>query len=170
MTDDAAAERIGLFTFRPTDEGSAREISGWQYAQPYTLYNCDPADAEGAVQALLDPQYRYYTLWDEAGQLAGYVGFGEDGRVPGGDYGTDALDIGGGLKPDHTGRGHGLPFMEAALVFARRHFAPAAFRVTVAAFNTRALRVCEKAGYHPIQTFARVAAPMDFVVLVRDAA
>jgi RimJ/RimL family protein N-acetyltransferase len=72
------------------------------------------------------------------------------------------------VRPDLTGQGRGHTYVSALLNFARRTFAPAAFRVTVAKFNKRALRVWEKAGFRPMQTFRRERDGMAFVVLVRE--
>jgi ribosomal-protein-alanine N-acetyltransferase len=47
--------------------------------------------------------------------------------VPGGTYGADALDTGGGLRPDLTGRGLGREALEVGLAFGRSRFAPRAF-------------------------------------------
>ena len=162
-------EKIGAFTFRTMDEASARKIVSWRYDPPYEMYNCDPNAIEETVQGFLNPHYHYYSVWDEAEELIGYRCFGEDGRIPGGDYRSAALDMGGGLRPDLTGQGRGAHFMEAAFAFARRHFAPVAFRATVAAFNTRALRVCEQVGYRQVQTFVSARTGQLFVVLMRDA-
>jgi ribosomal-protein-alanine N-acetyltransferase len=162
-------ENIGPFTFRKMDEPSAHKIIRWRYDPPYDMYNCDPNNAEETIKSFLDPQYQYHSLWDKAGELVGYCCFGEDARVPGGIYGAQALDIGGGLRPDLTGQGLGSGFMEATIEFARRHFAPVAFRATVAAFNERALRVCEKAGYRRVQSFESLHAGKPFVILMREA-
>ncbi len=162
-------EKIGAFTFRTMDEASARKVVSWRYDPPYEMYNCDPNAIEETVQGFLNPHYHYYSVWDEAEELIGYRCFGEDGRTPGGDYRAAALDMGGGLRPDLTGQGRGAHFMEAAFAFARRHFAPVAFRATVAAFNTRALRVCEQVGYRQVQTFVNTHTGQPFVVLMRDA-
>ena len=111
-------------TFKPMDEPSAREILTWRYEPPYDIYNANPGGADAFVQALLDPAYAYHAIADECGELVGYCCFGADARVPGGDYGTDALDIGLGMRPDLTGHGRGPVFFEAILDFARRTFAP----------------------------------------------
>ena len=162
------AEKIGALTFYKMDEARACEIVGWQYDPPYDLYNCAPDAVEETVQGLLNPRHHYYSVWDMEGQLVGYLGFGEDGRVPGGDYTADALDVGGGLRPDRTGQGLGAGFWKAGFEFARRHFAPVAFRATVAAFNKRALRVWEQLGYHPVQTFESTQSGDPFVILMVD--
>ena len=161
-------ETIGTYTFREMDEASAREIVSWQYDAPYDIYNCNPAEVEEIVQWFVNPQSHYYSVWTEAGKLIGYRCFGEDARVPGGDYSAEALDMGGGLSPERTGQGLGASFMEAAFEFARRRYRSVAFRATVAAFNQRALRVCERVGYRPIQHFENAQTHQHFIVLMRE--
>ncbi len=154
------------FTLRPMDEAGARSILSWRYEEPYALYNACPDEIEASMRTFLDPRNAYYAVADEGGSLVAYCCFGPDAQVPGGDYSTNALDIGMGVRPDLTGQGHGLTYVNAILDFARRTFAPAAFRVTVAEFNKRALRVWEKAGFRSVQTFQRERDGRPFVVLV----
>jgi len=151
----------------PMDPVSARAVSTWRYDAPYEIYNVAPDRIEEEVQALLDPQNAYYVLTDERGSLVAYCCFGRDAQVPGGDYTADALDIGLAVRPDLTGQGCGHTYVDAVLGFARRTFAPAAFRVTVAALNRRALPVWERAGFRPVQEFARTPDGLPFVVLTR---
>ena len=100
--------------------------------------------------------------FDEAGALVGFACFGTDARVPGFAYDDDALDVGVGLRPDLVGRGHGVAFVRAVLELR----SPAAYRVTVAAFNARALRLCAALGFREV---ARFDGPETaFVVLRRD--
>lgn len=165
----ATMEKIGAFTFRKMDEAGAREIVGWRYAAPYDLYNCNPDEIEDTVHWFVNPQSHYYSVWNESGEFIGYRCFEEDARVPGGDYRADALDMGGGLRPTLTGRGLGASFLEAAFEFARQQFRPIAFRATVAAFNQRALLVCERVGYRRIQSFYKTATRQRFIVLMREA-
>lgn len=160
--------QIGAFTFHKMDETNARQIATWQYNPPYDFYNLAASDLEKHVQAFLTPRYHYYTVWNEAGDFIAFRCFGEDAQVPGGDYSQEALDMGGGLRPDLTGKGLGVSVIKAALEFARQNFAPQAFRTTVAAFNKRALRVCEKADYRPVQTFQSIRSGRAFVVLMRE--
>lgn len=159
------------FTFRPMDEAAARAIVGWRYEPPYSFYNSGSGTPEEDVRPFLNPDYAYYSMTGEDEELVGYCCFGEDARVPGGRYDQDALDVGGGMKPDLTGRGGGLEFLNAILDFGRRQYSPARFRVTVAAFNQRSIRLCQKAGFHPAHSFVRGTGPdaHEFVQLVREA-
>ena len=160
-------ERSRAFTFHPMDEASARAISVWRYDEPYDVYNPGSDSVEEMVQAFLDPEYAYNAMTDERGDVVGYCCFGPDGRVPWGEYDADALDVGMGMRPDLTGQGRGLTYVNAVLDHGRRTFAPTAFRVTVAEFNTRARRMCKRAGFRPAQRFCREQDNRAFVVLMR---
>ncbi|MCU0493131.1 MAG: GNAT family N-acetyltransferase, partial [Chloroflexaceae bacterium] len=131
----------------PLTETHARQILAWRYPPPYDFYNYDEDEDKEelaeAVAELLNPAYHYYAVLDATDSLLAYRCFGPDAQVPGGDYRAPALDMGGGLRPDLTGQGLGPQVMQAAIEFARAHFNPPAFRVTVAAWNGRALRACE---------------------------
>jgi RimJ/RimL family protein N-acetyltransferase len=156
------------FTFDPMDEVKARAILNWRYDAPYDLYNSDPDNAEEGVRVFLDPQSAYFTITDERGDLVAYCCYGPDAWVPGGDYSINALDIGMGVRPDLTGQGHGLRYVKAVLGFGRRTFAPTAFRVTVAEFNKRALRVWERVGFRAVQVFQKEQDGRVFVVLMGE--
>ncbi len=126
----------------PMTREFAAEIVTWRYPAPYDCYDMTSASAafliseEGGFCALVD-----------GGDLIGFRSFGDDGRVAGGNYDASALDTGGGLRPDLTGKGLGREAIGTGLAFGRREFAPAAFRVTVASFNERALRVVRSLGF-----------------------
>ncbi len=156
-------------TIRAMDEASARAILEWRYDAPYDVYNEAFDSIEAGVEFLTDSRNRYYALVNECGEPVAFCCFGLDAQVPGGDYGAEALDVGLGVRPDLTGHGHGREFVNAVLGFAQQEFVFSAFRVTVAAFNERALRVWEKAGFRRQQTFAREPDGMSFVVLTRAA-
>ncbi|MGH2390530.1 MAG: GNAT family N-acetyltransferase, partial [Chloroflexota bacterium] len=82
-----------------------------------------------------------------------------------------ALDFGLGLRPDLTGRGLGLGFVEAGLSFAREVFTPASFRLSVATFNHRAIAIYTRAGFRPTHTFMHRISDGEykFMVMVRSA-
>ena len=142
------------FTLKPIRRDDARVISRWRYEKPHSIYNGDPT----SVDALLQPRFSYHSVYDERGDLTGYFCFGEDAQVAAGKrlgvYEREpALDVGLGMRPDLTGRGLGEEFVRAGLRFARENYSPPAFRLTVAAFNRRAIRVYERAGFETVETF-----------------
>lgn len=155
-----------MFTFHLMDESSVRAILNWQYEPPYDLYNNSEEDAS-LLQHLLHPQNNFYKIVDENSELVGYCSFGQDGQVTDGDYRDDALDIGMGVRPDLTGRGKGFEYANAVLEFAESKLSPKAFRVTIAAFNKRALRLWQKLKFEHQQSFERKSDGMQFIVLVR---
>jgi ribosomal-protein-alanine N-acetyltransferase len=122
----------------------AQRIATWRYEPPYSFYD---ADADAADLALLlgreSREGRYFSAFSEDA-LIGFFDLKSDG---------DDVTIGLGLRPDLTGRGLGLPFVEAGMAFAREQFAPSRFRLSVATFNERAIRVYERAGFVPLRTF-----------------
>jgi [ribosomal protein S18]-alanine N-acetyltransferase len=155
--------------FRSIDEASARVFLAWRYEPPYDIYNGNPEGIELELPFFMDPRNGYFCIFEENDELVAFCCFGQDAQVPGGDYSTPALDLGLGVRPDLTGQGHGLTFVEAVLDFARQTFGPANFRVTIAEFNRRAQRVWEKAGFRPVQTFQRQHDALSFVVMTQKA-
>jgi ribosomal-protein-alanine N-acetyltransferase len=153
----------GPLVLRPLEDADARAIVTWRYDGPYAVYN-QQADA---LARLLNPEHRYHAVESPAGELIGFCCFGADARVPGGTYQDQAaLDVGGGLRPDLTGQGHGIAFFRAILDFGRERFAAGTFRVTVAAFNRRAIRMCQWAGFEVVERFSTGNdEARDFVVL-----
>src|SRR5215212_1596350 len=120
----------------------ARAVAAWRYDPPYDFYDAvaDPED----LAELLDPVQRegrdFAVLSDpsDLSDLVGFFMFKHEG---------DIVEVGLGLRPDLTGRGLGLSFLLSSLEFARGRYAPARFRLAVAAFNQRAIRVYERAGF-----------------------
>lgn len=146
------------FFLRPITEAEARSVSRWCYPEPYTAYDGDPA----SVPSLLDPRHAYHAVLDGRGEIVGYFCFGEDATVPAGRrlglYADAALDVGLGMRPDLTGRGLGRRFVHAGLRFAEERYAPLAFRLTVAAFNHRVVKVYEAVGFEVVERFGEPGA------------
>jgi RimJ/RimL family protein N-acetyltransferase len=160
--------------FSPLTAEQAHIIAGWQYPPPYDFYNGvgDAAD----LGELLDRGNPYYAAVDESGDLVGFFCFKQPAQVPAGSLAgvyddPEALDVGLGMRPDLTGRGLGLAFVEEGLAFARERFAPGSFRLSVATFNRRAIAVYERAGFRPTITFVNRSngGEHEFLVMVRPA-
>lgn len=156
------------FTFHQMDETSARTIQSWRYQAPYDIYNPGSGEVEKEIQCFMDPGHQYYRMADEQGELVAYCCFGLQAQVPGGDYSGKALDIGLGVRPDLTGQGQGLAYVDGVLDFARVTFTPCAYRVTIAEFNERARRVWGKAQFQFVARFQRERDGRSFVVMVRE--
>jgi RimJ/RimL family protein N-acetyltransferase len=145
----------------PMTREHALDICTWRYAPPYECYNMTDADPDWLRQ----PESGFHAL--VAGdQLIGFRSFGSDGQVPGWDYDDQALDTGGGLRPQLVGQGLGRRAISAGMAFGRAQFAPQAFRVTVATFNARALRTVEALGFQGVCHFNSAGDGRSFEVLV----
>jgi len=107
-------------------------LATWRYEAPYDFYN-----DEGSDEARRNPE-RYLAVRDDDGELIGFYYYEEK---------PDALEYGLGLRPDLTGRGFGLEFFRAGLAFGRERYRPPFVRLFVAAFNERAIKVYERAGF-----------------------
>jgi [ribosomal protein S18]-alanine N-acetyltransferase len=130
---------------RPMSQGEALVVAVWQYEPPYSFYDWT-ADADDLAE-LLGKQTRegkYFSAVGADEELVGWFAFSYEG---------DCVGIGLGLRPDLTGRGLGLAYLQAGLAFATQRFTPSRFRLSVATFNERAIRVYERGGFSPLRTF-----------------
>ena len=152
---------LGPLALAPLTRDQAGDVCTWRYPAPYDVYDMTGADPG----ALADPASGFHAL-TAGGRLVGFRSFGPDGQVPGRTYDDAALDTGGGLHPELVGHGLGREAVRAGLAHGRARFAPAAYRMTVAGFNTRALRVVGSLGFERVGRF-RAPTGVDYEVLVR---
>ena len=119
-------------------------IAGWRYVPPYDFY--DDADQRDLAELLerAGRGDRYYSARNAARELIGFFELRNAG---------DVVVVGVGLRSDLTGHGLGQSFLDAGLVFARDQFAPRRFKLSVAEFNTRAIKVYERAGFVTTRSF-----------------
>jgi [ribosomal protein S18]-alanine N-acetyltransferase len=134
------------FIFKPMNEIYADAILNWHYEGSYAFYDMDQ-DAEDLEEFLDSHNWadKYYAALNEGNELIGFFSFS---REEGG-----AVTIGLGLRPDHTGKGLGQAFVEAGLEFGQERFKPTLFRLSVAMFNQRAIRIYERIGFKPDEVF-----------------
>ena len=73
------------------------------------------------------------------------------------------------MRPDLTGKGLGLAFVQAGLDFAREQFKPDYFRLFVLTYNERAIRVYERAGFERMGIYVqrRAEGDRDFLEMRR---
>lgn len=135
--------------FKSLRWNDARAISRWRYEGIYAFY--DQEALPMLSLALFRPLLRAlgleaFIVLDDASERIGIFTFTQRGN---------AIEIGLAMRPDLTGRGMGLDFVEAGLDFARTRYAPTRFTLDVATFNERARRVYERAGFKPLESFTR---------------
>ena len=122
----------------------AGEIAQWRYDGIYAFYNRKDSQTEGLMDGT------HYACTDAHGKLIGYFCFGDEARIPTIEenvYEADYLDVGLGLRPELCGKGFGTAFVNLGLAYAQTHPGIDKFRLSVAAFNERAVRVYQKAGF-----------------------
>ncbi len=145
----------------------AHEIVSWRYEAPYDIYGYSESDRERSVAYLTEERNGFFAVVSE-GNLIGFRSFGQDGRVLGGAYDETYLDTGGGLRPDLTGKGIGEKVVRKGLEFGSVLFGSERFRVTIAAFNKRAIKVCQRLGFHEDQRFQRETDGEEFMILTLE--
>lgn len=73
-----------------------------------------------------------------------------------------------GIKPNLCGQGLGLNFFSSGLEFARSKLSSKGFRLTVATFNQRAIKVYERIGFKKVNSFERISenGKIKFLVMI----
>jgi RimJ/RimL family protein N-acetyltransferase len=120
----------------------ASEVATWHYEPPYDFYDLtsDPHD-EAEMRDPAHAQHYRAVLCDRDDLLDAFWYFDPQG---------DVVHIGIGLRPDLTDRGLGESFLRAQLDYATSQWSPATFRLFVAAWNGRAIRLYERLGFSEV--------------------
>jgi ribosomal-protein-alanine N-acetyltransferase len=133
------------FTLKKMQHAVAHQIAPWHYPAPYDFYDADQDQED--VAELLDPQSwqeSYYSVFNEENELVGLFVFKPAGQT---------VEVGLGLRPDLTGKGLGRAFLTAGLTFGQEHFSVGMWSLSVATFNTRAIRLYGQVGFIPLNRF-----------------
>lgn len=166
------------YTLAPMSSDDARAIRGWRYEGPYGVYNMDieGISSDALDDEMLDSHSPWFAARDESGELIGFFAFGTAAELGGYSmphlFGEDGvLSVGLGMRPDMTGKGDGLRFVNEGLNFARERFAPRMFRLYVMSWNHRAIRVYERAGFRRVATVPQhtPVGTREFIEMRRDA-
>jgi RimJ/RimL family protein N-acetyltransferase len=132
----------------------AKIIANWKYPKPYDIYNMN--GEEDAINEILTEDYYSYIYKNN---IIGYFCFGKSARVPTDKaeiYKNDEyLDIGIGMNPKLCGEGRGYDFFGKALKAAYEIYEKKKYRLTVAEFNKRAIKVYQKHGFRKENEFVR---------------
>lgn len=144
----------------------AADVARWRYEPPFDFYD-GREDGMDALLARDEDGFGYFPV-EEGNAFVGYVCFGPEGRVAGQNPEPGVCDVGMGLDPARVGQGVGGSLVPKIVEFAVGKFGRQQYRVAVAAFNTRSLRLCASAGFTERRRFPGPRG-QDFVELVRDA-
>ncbi|MGV2938838.1 N-acetyltransferase family protein [Mesobacillus sp. LC4] len=132
---------------RKMTKESAIDVLNWYYEPPYDLYNNVVTDE--AISELLNEGYT--AVVDGREELIGFYCSGQAAQVPAlkesGAYSKPAVDVGVGLHPKLTGQGYGIVFLSFILNELEGLNPDSTFRLTVAKFNKRAIRLYENMGF-----------------------
>ena len=136
-------------TFTPMTVEAAQVIADhWKYPAPYDFYDAtaDMGDYKEFVTPAQWPDRFWQVRHHE--DLVGF--FTADTRD------DDRCEISLGLRPDLTGGGRGLSFLQAALALLETEgLTQSPVTLSVAAFNQRATKVYEAAGFATIRTYTQ---------------
>ncbi|MGG0178501.1 GNAT family N-acetyltransferase [Gottfriedia acidiceleris] len=145
-------------------ESYAKEILKWSYAPPYDFYN-NELSQEG-LDELVNSQYS--VVIDQNENLIGFYCIGLSAQVPKGNefgvYEKRMVDIGLGLRPDLTGKGFGSEFFKFILERIHETTNLFTFRLSVAKFNKRAIRLYENFGFKEENKFCTEHA--EFITMI----
>jgi [ribosomal protein S18]-alanine N-acetyltransferase len=143
----------------------ALSVLSWHYDPPYDLYNNDVT--EDAISELMNDGY--IAVEDETGELIGFYCSGRAAQVPVGRelgvYTETAIDLGVGMHPQLTGKGHGSLFFSFVLNELKTLNSHYIFRLTVAKFNKRAIKLYENMGFR--KAFELKTVNNEFITMVK---
>ncbi|PZV07471.1 MAG: N-acetyltransferase [Leptolyngbya sp.] len=154
------------FSFRQLEKEHALSILRWRYPSPYDYYNFNVDTIQEDLCYLLDPLNAFCAILNMHEELEGYCSFGVDGQVLGGDYRTEALDIGMGIRPDLIGQGYGKHYAQAVVRYGINQYRAQQCRVTIAEFNKRAQRVWQQVGFEQMERFVKIGTEEEFVIML----
>jgi len=141
---------IGTFIFSPLRWRDAFTIAGWRYPGEYKFYDIGLVSLLSALVAekLLGVinVLKYYAVFDTQGKIMGIFTFTRFGKT---------VELGLGIRPDLMGHGVGLAFIRAGMDYAQELFHPQTYKLEVATFNKRAIKVYERAGFVRKRTYMK---------------
>lgn len=143
----------------------AMDILSWKYDPPYGLYNNDVTD--DAISELMNEGY--ISVEDETGALIGFYCSVLGAQVPAGTgigaYTEPAIDVGVGMHPELTEKGRGFLFFSFVLNELKTLNSDSIFRLTVAKFNRRAIKLYENVGFK--KTYEFKTGTNEFIIMLK---
>ena len=149
----------------PMTEVYASEYIGWEYEPPFDFYNIPKERHEEELQEILSvkPPAAWFTAVDSDERMVGFFeySFNEE----------EELEIGLGMRPDQTGKGLGLQFVNLGLTKARQVYPEYKGDIVLRVLDTnqRAFKVYQKAGFKEYKRtdFVSYGKPVVFICMRR---
>lgn len=138
-------------------EAFAKEICGWKYESPYSVYNypdwetCRAGRWDITSEGKWKREYIALVTREEGRDvLCGFLRFmpgSAKGRWLFGTGKGGSVALGLGLRPDLCGRGYGAELMRIALREYKRRYRGLSLELYVRPFNERAIKLYTKSGF-----------------------
>jgi [ribosomal protein S18]-alanine N-acetyltransferase len=130
------------YTIRKRTQEDVAEFITWTYKGVYSFYdnNIQEEKITGFLQSV--DTDRMYSVVDGQGELIGNCEFFGVGETP-----EEIMAVGVQMRPDLTGKGNGLVFIQSIIEEGRKMIGFSHLELAVAEFNTRAIHVYELAGF-----------------------
>lgn len=156
---------MGQYKITEMSPEEALQVLDWHYDPPYHFYNIR-SKAEAMQEFLMGSYYAVY--FQET--LNGVFCIGQSAQVPegieAGVYKDALVDVGLGMSPAFTGQGQGSAFFQCILSHLHTRFPDAGIRLSVAAFNKRAIKLYTNCGFKEQSRF--FAKSIEFIVMTRE--
>lgn len=129
------------FEFRRATKEDIEDILTWQYDGVYSFYNNSiQKEKIERIKGFINSDDDF-SVYNEQNELVGNCSFY---------YIEDAFCVGVQMRPDLTGKGFGTDFVNSILKFGKEKYNLSYIDLTVAKFNTRAIKVYERLGFNPL--------------------
>ena len=136
------------FNFGIMKQREAEQIADdWKYNDEYSFYDM-AADIDDYLEFVNMEKRadKYFSCYLNKELMAWYSAEVLD---------DDKIELGLGLKPQYTGKGLGVDFVNAVIKHATSIYGNNGFILSVALFNQRAIKVYEKVGFTKISMFTQ---------------
>ncbi|MFR6329133.1 MAG: GNAT family N-acetyltransferase [Eisenbergiella sp.] len=118
-------------------------VSWLNYSAPYdfSTYRKNRQECMEEIKGAID---NWFAVADDSGMLKGFYEFSFHEE-----QGEKVMEIGLGMRPEETGKGMGLKFVNAGISYARSfyHYERGTVVMLAADFNRRAIKTYERAGF-----------------------
>ncbi len=150
--------------FEKTGIDEAEDILNWKYEGIYSYYNIEEHEKEYLYRT------NYHNSFDEKG-VSGFFCTGYEATIDTEckfNYDREYLDIAFGLRPDLCGKGLGEAYISSIMNWLNRGKNYKGFRLTVANFNWRAIKLYKKIGFKTIKEVKSKYDGKNFKIMVFD--